>query len=269
MMLESIRADARRMTAQEPGLASKIGLFFFHPGLQAVLFYRFARWLLIHHLGPLAVVISYVSSVLTGAQISPRAIIGKGLRIYHPQGVVIGAGAVVGDHCTLSHGNMIGTFAGDEERPTIGHHFAAATGAKILGKITVGDHVRVSPNSVVITSLPDNVVATGVPARILLREQPDPVPAAPGAGSATAADTVDRLIALLRRNVEAVPLPAAMDRSTGLLGEGIGLDSVEILKLVCAIEEEFELTIDESELTAARFKTVGALAGFIHEKGAP
>jgi acyl carrier protein len=129
--------------------------------------------------------------------------------------------------------------------------------------------VRVSPNSVVITSLPDNVVATGVPARILLREQSDPVPAAPGAGPATAADTVDRLIALLRRNVEAVPLPAAMDRSTGLLGEGIGLDSVEILKLVCVIEEEFELTIDESELTAARFKTVGALAGFIQEKSAP
>jgi len=44
---------------------------------------------------------------------------------------------------------------------------------------------------------------------------------------------------------------------------------VEILKLVCVIEEEFELTIDESELTAARFKTVGALAGFIQEKSAP
>jgi acyl carrier protein len=59
-----------------------------------------------------------------------------------------------------------------------------------------------------------------------------------------------------------------MDRSTGLLGEGIGLDSVEILKLVCAIEEEFDLTIDESQVTAARFKTVGSLAAFIHERSA-
>lgn len=267
-MLDSVRADVRRMTAQEPGVASKIGLFFFHPGLQAVLFYRLARWLLLHHLGPLAVVTSYVSSVLTGAQISPRAIIGKGLRIYHPHGVVIGAGAIVGEHCTLSHGNMIGTFAGDELRPVIGYHFSAATGAKVLGKITVGDHVRVSPNSVVITSLPDNVVATGVPARILLREQPEGASAAPGAGEPTAASTVDRLVSLLRRNVEAVPVPACMDASTGLLGEGIGLDSVEILKLVCAIEEEFRLTIDESELTAARFKTVGSLAAFIQEKSA-
>jgi serine O-acetyltransferase len=268
MMLESVRADVRRMTAQEPGLASKIGLFFFHPGLQAVLFYRLARWLLLNHLGPLAVVVSYVSSVLTGAQISPRAVIGKGLRIYHPSGVVIGAGAIVGEHCTLSHGNMIGTFAGDEERPVIGNNFSAATGAKILGKITVGDFVRVSPNSVVITSLPDNVVATGVPARILLREQADAASAAPGEGKPPAADTVERLVDLLRRNVEAVPLPASMDGSTALLGEGIGLDSVEILKLVCAIEEEFDLTIDEGDLTAARFKTVDSLAGFIQEKRA-
>src|SRR5712692_8316245 len=197
-MFESVHADIRRVTAQESGWGSKLALFFFHPGLQAALFYRLARWLLLHHLGPLAVVTSYVSSVLTGAQISPRAVIGKALRIYHPQGVVIGAGAVVGDHCTLSHGNLIGTFAGDEERPVIGDHFSAATGAKILGKITVGNNVRVSPNSVVITSLPDDVVAIGVPARILLRDQPGADGAAPGGAKPASGDTVEQLIALLR-----------------------------------------------------------------------
>jgi serine O-acetyltransferase len=269
-MFEVVRADVHRVAAQEPGLLNKIGLFLFQPGLQAVLFYRLARWLLLHRLGILAVITSYVSSVLTGAQISPRAIIGKGLRIYHPQGTVIGAGAVVGENCTLSHGNMIGTFAGDEERPTIGDNFSAATGAKILGKITVGHNVRISPNSVVITSLPDDVVAIGIPARVLLREAA--ATAAPANGAAPSkpapSDMLERLIDLLRRNVEAVPLPADMNESTGLLGEGIGLDSVEILKIVCAIEEEFGLTLDESELTAARFKTVGSLVGFIQEKSA-
>ncbi len=267
-MFEFVRADLRRLTGEESGLASKLGLFFFHPGLQAVLLYRLSRWLLLRRLGFVAVMTSYVNSVLTGAQISPRAIIGKGLRIYHPQGTVIGAGAAVGDHCTLSHGNMIGTFSDDEERPTIGHNFSAATGAKILGKITVGHNVRVSPNSVVITSLPNDVVAIGVPARILLRETPEAARPGPGPGKAAAGAIVDRLVSLLRRNVEAVPLPERLNESTGLLGEGIGLDSVEILKLVCAIEEEFGLTIDESELTAVRFKTVGSLADFIEEKSA-
>jgi len=77
---------------------------------------------------------------------------------------------------------------------------------------------------------------------------------------------VDRLVSLLRRTVEVVTIPEEVDRSTGLLGEGIGLDSVEILKLVCTIEEEFGLTIDEAEVTAAHFKTVGSLSAFIHER---
>lgn len=267
-MLEFVRADIRRVTGQESQLASKVALFLFHPGLQAVLLYRLARWLLLHRLGFLSVVASYLSSVLTGAQISPRAVIGKGLCIYHPQGIVISAGAVVGDQCTLSHGNMLGSFAGDGERPTIGDRFSAATGAKVLGKVTLGNNVRVSPNSVVITSLPDDVVVIGVPARILLRETPEPAREGLRVARPTSDDISGRLVSLLRRNVDGVPLPEHMDESTGLLGEGIGLDSVEILKLVCAIEEEFALTIDEGELTAVRFRTVGALAAFIEEKRA-
>lgn len=267
-MFEFVRADIRRVTDQETSIVSKLAMFPFHPGLQAVLLYRLARWLLQHRLGFLAVVTSYVSSVVTGAQISPRAVIGKGLCIYHPQGIVISAGAVVGDQCTLSHANMLGSFAGDGERPTIGHRFSAATGAKVLGKVTVGDNVRVSPNSVVITSLPDDVVVIGVPARILLRESATPERESLHLARPTSEEVADRLVSVLRRSVDAVPLPEHMDESTGLLGEGIGLDSVEILKLVCAIEEEFALTIDESELTAGRFRTVGALAAFIEEKRA-
>jgi serine O-acetyltransferase len=265
-MFEFVGADICRVTAQEVSFTSKLALFLFHPGLQAALFYRFARWLLLHGMSPLAVVVSYLSSVVTGAQISPRAVIGKGLRIYHPQGVVIGAGAVIGEHCTLSHGNMIGTF-GEGERPVVGHRFSAATGAKVLGKITVGDNVRVGPNSVVITSVPDGVVMIGVPARPLLRGESDAALDVAPCG-AFRGETVDRLINLLRKNVEAIPLPDIIDTSTGLLGGGIGLDSVEILKLVCAIEEEFGLTIDESELTAVRFRTVATLAAFVDEKSA-
>lgn len=267
-MFDSVRADFDRLAEHEPGLPAKIGLLFFHPGLQAVLAYRLARWLRVHHLGPFAVVTSYLGAVLTGAQISPRAAIGSGMRIEHPYGIVIGAGTVIGERCTLSHGNLIGTFAADEERPVIGRNLAAATGAKILGKITIGDNVSVGPNAVVITSLPSDVVAVGNPASVLLRAGPAATPSAAPSSASAGADIVGRLVALLRRSVDVVTVPESMDEATGLLGEGIGLDSVEILKLVCAIEEEFGLTIDESELTAARFKTVGSLAAFVREKSA-
>jgi serine O-acetyltransferase len=265
-MFENIRHDIARVTRREETWLDKVGTVCFNLGLHAVLFYRLGRWLHLHRLGPLAVLSSYVSSIITGAQISPRAAIGPGLRLYHPQGMTIGAGAILGSGCTLAHGNMVGTFGDTDDRPVIGDRLNAATGAKILGLITVGDNVRVGPNAVVIHSIPSGVTVLGNPARIVLR-------AVEGAEHAPAMadvpdELVSRLVSLLRRTVEVVTMPSQLDRSTGLLGEGIGLDSVEILKLICAIEEEFELTIDESQLSAARFKTVGSLANFIHERGA-
>jgi serine O-acetyltransferase len=264
-MLDNVRQDVARITWQEPTWLHKVGAVCLNLGLHAVLFYRLARWLQVHHLGPLAATCSYVSSVITGAQISARAAIGPGLRVYHPQGLTIGAGAVLGSECTLAHGNMIGSLGWAGGRPVIGDHLDAATGAKILGTITVGDHVRVGPNSVVIHSLPSGVTVVGNPARVVLRDD-EAAPHEAASSTEAPEELVGRVVSLLRRTVEVVTMPSQMDRATGLLGEGIGLDSVEILKLVCAIEEEFDLTIDESQVTAARFKTVGSLAAFIHER---
>ncbi len=52
----------------------------------------------------------------------------------------------------------------------------------------------------------------------------------------------------------------------GLLGQGIGLDSIEILQVVAAIEEEFGLTVDDNELKPDYFRTLGSLCSFIQER---
>jgi len=57
-----------------------------------------------------------------------------------------------------------------------------------------------------------------------------------------------------------------LDEQTGLLGRGVGLDSVEILQLIAAIEEEFELTIDDDELAPHHFGSVGNVISFIEER---
>src|SRR5437016_5542297 len=92
-MYEFARTDLHRLIRQESGLIQKLGVILFNPGLHAVLLYRLSRWFYLHHMKAIAALISYFNSVLTGAQISPGAIIGKGLVIYHPQGTVIGASA--------------------------------------------------------------------------------------------------------------------------------------------------------------------------------
>jgi acyl carrier protein len=63
--------------------------------------------------------------------------------------------------------------------------------------------------------------------------------------------------------------PAVINAShsgTPLLGRGIGLDSIETMSLVVAIEEEFKISIDDSDLTVHLFENVGTLANYILHK---
>jgi acyl carrier protein len=71
------------------------------------------------------------------------------------------------------------------------------------------------------------------------------------------------LLATLAATLPAEDLPASVDDATGLLGHGIGLDSIEILGLVCSIEEAFDVTVSDQDLDRAHFETVGALVTFI------
>ena len=164
-MFDRIRADIRRLIDAEPDFLTKTAVVLFNLGLHAVLIYRFGHWLSTHHLGGFAVLTAYCNSVFTGAQISPRALIGKGLVIYHPHGMVIGATSTIGDFCTLTQTNLIGQRYGRDDRPVIGDHFYAGAGAKIMGKIRIGNRVHVGANAVVLDSLPDDVTAVGVPAK--------------------------------------------------------------------------------------------------------
>jgi acyl carrier protein len=56
------------------------------------------------------------------------------------------------------------------------------------------------------------------------------------------------------------------DPQTALLGRGIGLDSIEILELVAAVEEEFGFCIEDDELNAEAFRTVASLVDFIERR---
>jgi serine O-acetyltransferase len=167
-VFEYVAADVVELTMTEVTILRKLGTIAFHPGLHAVLLYRMARWFQLHRMWPIAIVIGYLSTFLTGAQISARADIGKGFVIYHPHGMVIGP-TIIGEYCTLSHNNLIGQLHGDGDRPIIGNYFFAATGAKIMGRIQIGDKVRVGPNTVVTDSLADGVIFAGNPAKGIRR----------------------------------------------------------------------------------------------------
>jgi acyl carrier protein len=74
------------------------------------------------------------------------------------------------------------------------------------------------------------------------------------------------LLAELREILKALgvaPADEELDESTGLLGRGLGLDSIEVLRIVSALEERLAITIDDRELAPEHFYTVGALVRFL------
>jgi acyl carrier protein len=53
------------------------------------------------------------------------------------------------------------------------------------------------------------------------------------------------------------------DSSTPLLGHGIGLDSIEVMVLALAMENEFGIQIPDQDLTVDLFEDLGTLTDYI------
>jgi acyl carrier protein len=58
----------------------------------------------------------------------------------------------------------------------------------------------------------------------------------------------------------------SLDASTPLFGSLPELDSMAVVELVCALEARFNITIDDEEVSAEMFETLGALAEFVDSK---
>jgi acetyltransferase-like isoleucine patch superfamily enzyme len=52
------------------------------------------------------------------------------------------------------------------EAPKICGHVDIGAGAKILGRVRIGNHARIGANAVVLHDVPDGKTAVGIPARI-------------------------------------------------------------------------------------------------------
>jgi serine O-acetyltransferase len=87
----------------------------------------------------------------------------------HPDGVIIGAGAVVGGNCTIQQhvtigGNFDRTVEG-RQMPTLEDNVAIATGAVIAGPVRIGGRSIVGANAVVTRDVPSDTVVAAATTR--------------------------------------------------------------------------------------------------------
>ena len=143
-------------------------------GLWVMAVYRFGRWR--YSIKPgfirkpfslLYKVLKVLSEILTSVELPCEVILGHGVVIEHAFDIVISGDAILGDDVVLRNGVTIGlrhrAFRGS---PVIGNRVDIGAGAKLLGPITIGDDVSIGANAVVLTDVPANSIAVGIPARI-------------------------------------------------------------------------------------------------------
>ncbi len=159
----------RAYQARDPAARSRLEIFLLYPGVHATLYHRMAHFLYCRRLKFLARCVSQWSRFWTGIEIHPGAEIGRRLVIDHGMGIVIGETAQVGDDCLIYHGVTLGGTGKDQGKrhPTIGNNVLISTGAKVLGPFTVGDNARIAANAVVLSEVPPDAPAVGIPAQIV------------------------------------------------------------------------------------------------------
>ena len=155
--------------ARDPAARSKLEIFLLYPGVHAILFHRVSHWLYRHRLFFLARLNSQIARHITGIEIHPGARIGRRFVIDHGMGIVIGETTEIGDDVLLYHGVILGGTGKDQGKrhPTIGNGVMIACGAKVLGPFKVGDGARIASNAVVLSEIPAEATAVGVPARVV------------------------------------------------------------------------------------------------------
>ena len=158
--------------ARDPAARSKLEVFLLYPGVHATMYHQAAHFCYCHKMKFLARTISQWSRFWTGIEIHPGAKIGRRLVIDHGMGIVIGETAEIGDDCLLYHGVTLGGTGKDQGKrhPTLGDHVMVGAGAKVLGPIHIGNNVRIAAGAVVLTDIPDNCTAVGIPARVVRRD---------------------------------------------------------------------------------------------------
>jgi serine O-acetyltransferase len=168
-MFSNIREQFDTVFKRDPAARSVLEIVLCYPGFHAVLIHRVAHGIYRRGWFTLARVVSQFSRSMTGIEIHPGAKIGRRFFIDHGMGIVIGETSEIGNDVVMYQNVTLGGTGKEagKRHPTIGNEVVIGTGAKILGNIRIGDHVKVGAGSVVVRSVPNYSTVVGVPGRVV------------------------------------------------------------------------------------------------------
>jgi serine O-acetyltransferase len=203
-----MKEDIEVVFEQDPAARRVVEVVLTYAGLHAIWSHRVAHALFKRKLFFLARVVSQVSRFFTGIEIHPGAKIGRRFFIDHGMGIVIGETCEIGNNVTIFQGVTLGGTGKErgKRHPTLHDNVLVATGAKVLGSITIGENSKVGAGSVVLKNVPPNATVVGIPGTVVVQDGvkvkrnldhqdlPDPV--------ADKCDSLEHKISVLREEVK-------------------------------------------------------------------
>lgn len=171
-MFKRLKEDIEVVFDQDPAARTYFEVILTYSGLHAIWAHRIAHFFYKKKMFFIARVISQLSRFFTGIEIHPGAKIGRRFFIDHGMGVVIGETCEIGDNVTVYQGVTLGGTGKEKGKrhPTIKDNALIASGAKVLGSITIGANAKIGAGSVVLKDVPPNSTVVGIPGRVVVQD---------------------------------------------------------------------------------------------------
>tara|TARA_Y100001968_G_C19422448_1_gene752507 strand:+ start:646 stop:1389 length:744 start_codon:yes stop_codon:yes gene_type:complete len=168
-MFRTLKSDFSIIKERDPAAKGFLEIILCYPGFQALTVHRISHRLWKLKLPLIPRILSQVTRLITGVEIHPGAIIGRGVFIDHGMGVVIGETSEIGNRCLLYQGVTLGGTGKEhgKRHPTLDENVVVGAGAKILGAIYVGTNTRIGAGSVVVKDVKSNSTVVGIPGRVV------------------------------------------------------------------------------------------------------
>lgn len=170
LTMECIAADLMAIAERDAACNCLLEPLLFFKGFHALATYRVAHVLWQSGRQMLALLFQSIGSEVFGIDIHPAARLGCGIFMDHGTGIVIGETAIVENNVSMLHEVTLGGTGkekGGARHPVVRSGVLIGAGAKILGRIEIGEGAKIAASSVVLRDVTPHTTVAGVPAEVV------------------------------------------------------------------------------------------------------
>lgn len=168
-LVASCARDLLAIVERDPACDSPLQPLLFFKGFLAITTYRISHHLWTRDRRELALYFQSLASEVFAVDVHPAARIGCGILLDHATSFVVGETAIIEDDVSILHEVTLGgtgKMTGDRH-PIVRSGVLLGAGAKILGRVEIGEGAKVGAGSVVLNDVPPHTTVAGVPAEVV------------------------------------------------------------------------------------------------------